>query len=643
MNALDSADRPDRRADAPAAAGPRARDPERRRAAMAIGLCIALAAAAYANALGNGFAYDDTALVEKNPRVHSFDQVPALFAEPYWPGLYGGEKTSLYRPLTLLTFTVDWTLWNGHPAGFHLTNLLLHALATGLLTLLLLRFAGPWGAGIGGAWFALHPVHTEAVANVVGRAELLAAVAVLGALLIVLRGERDAESRPPAAPAALGASALFAAALLTKESAVVLPLLLLLLDGAREGWTGPRAALRSLLARRRLYGTLALAALAALTLRWVALGAAVGGDTAAAFFPDREPVTRFFTMIRVWPEYVRLLVAPLELSADYSPAVLLPASSVTPLGLLGIALAAALLAIALRLWRRRPLVSAGILWVPIALLPVSNLLFPSGVVLAERTLYLPSVGGALVAAGLTELVRERWPRSRRRLAAAATAALLALFAVVTVRRNPVWHDTLTVFNDVLRRHPESYKVHWALANSLAARGEWREAVERYRTALRIWPHDPRVWIELAAQYIRRQGWPPAEEAARRAVALAPEIPTGHHLLVISLLNQERWADAARAANGGLQAAGEDALLYYLLSQAHERPGRHALAARALRASLGLQAGDWTAWFHVAQLHALAGERAPALAALDSAAARLPPTGGAADAVRRLRDALGPTR
>ncbi len=190
--------------------------------------------------------------------------------------------------------------------------------------------------------------------------------------------------------------------MLSKEGAIVLPGLLFVWDAARGDLD--RGLLDYMRRRGATYVGVAAAAAAVLGVRWAVLGHGVAGEPAAAFVPDASFATRFFTMIRVWPHYVRLLVAPFDLSANYSPAVILPAREMTSQGALGLALAAGVALLGWREWRRDPHLTGGLAWIALALLPVSNLLFASGVVLAERTLYLPSAGLSLIAASLTERV-----------------------------------------------------------------------------------------------------------------------------------------------------------------------------------------------------------------------------------------------
>src|SRR4051812_26349467 len=150
------------------------------RAARLSGACLAglLAAAAYGNAVGDGFVLDDAAAIAGNRAV---TRAPAtLWARDFWGGRRERPRTDAYRPLTSATFALDWRLGGGAPWPFHLTNLVLHGLRTALLVAGLWTLATPRVALMAGALFAVHPLHTEAVAGLVGRADVLATL--LGAL-----------------------------------------------------------------------------------------------------------------------------------------------------------------------------------------------------------------------------------------------------------------------------------------------------------------------------------------------------------------------------------------------------------------------------------------------------------------------------
>ena len=145
-----------------------------------------VAVALYLPTVRYGFVQDDRAIIASNPAAHSVGAALRAFDDPYWPRETGA---GLYRPLTILSYAVDWTVSGGRPGWLHVMNALWHGLATVLLVLLLARWLAPLGASVAGLVFAWHPVHVEAVASLVGRAELLVAVGILGAVLAARRGQ----------------------------------------------------------------------------------------------------------------------------------------------------------------------------------------------------------------------------------------------------------------------------------------------------------------------------------------------------------------------------------------------------------------------------------------------------------------------
>ncbi|MBW3553402.1 MAG: hypothetical protein KY466_07830, partial [Gemmatimonadetes bacterium] len=148
---------------------------------IAAGAVALLAVLVYANAARNGFALDDEFIILRNDTVHGIDRVDDALSSPYWPGAPG--RIAMYRPVTSASFALEWDLWGAdRPGGYHITNVLLHAAVSVLVLLLLHTLAGLWPAVAGGALFAVHSVHVEAVANIVGRGELLAAAFFLAAV-----------------------------------------------------------------------------------------------------------------------------------------------------------------------------------------------------------------------------------------------------------------------------------------------------------------------------------------------------------------------------------------------------------------------------------------------------------------------------
>jgi tetratricopeptide (TPR) repeat protein len=600
--------------------------------ALAVGGAALLAVLVYANSLANGFAYDDVWIIQHRDLVHGFGRLPELLTTDYWPDRFG---SGLYRPLTLLTFAIDWWLWGGDPFGFHLVNILLHAAVAAVLTALLLRLFPWWAALAGGAVFAVHPVHTEAVANVVGRAELLTAFFMISACLIYFArlGREDRLGRARTAAIAV----LYVLAMLSKELGVVLPALLLVLDVPKlaRGDAGQlRAYARS---RAPLILTLAAVLLTYLGARWLVLGAPVESVPDRVFIPDASIATRFFTMTRVWPRYFHLLFFPTELSADYSPAVILPASQLTMTGVLGIGLVALTVLLAVLGFRRRPEFSMAVAWAAIALLPVSNLVFVAEIVLAERTLYVPSVAVSIIASLAAVASR---PQLRSWIVA-GLALWVAGGSFVTVRRNPVWKNTDTVFQDMLEHHPESVRVLWWLGDRHLQRGDWEGAKERYYRSLEIWPYQGQYLAELAVHLTDHGELAEAEPIAEQAVAMVPNYLDIHILLGVIRLQRNDAAGVLAAAERARELIGEDALIHRLRADAYEQLGEFDSAASAAEEFIRLKGADttWQDWLRLARLHAAAGDTDAALRALAASEETSSADRAALDSLRAL---LGPS-
>ena len=445
-----------------------------------------VAVATYAPSVRNGFAGDDGQIIVNNPLVHGWAGAgPAAFRSPYWPPQFGG---ALYRPLAIVTYTLDWHWGGGAPAWFHVMNLLWNAGASVLVALL----AGAWSGGrggepgaagdgagaraalVGGLLFAVHPVHVEAVANIVGRAELLAACFTL--LAVYCAVERDN----------WWLSALFwQLGLLSKENAVAAPALIV---GAWVLGIGPRRPTRNLVLA--FGGSWVAVGLLYAALRHAALGAYAPLWSPAPVFLGQSPLGIRLTAVAALTDVARLLLFPLHLRADYSPAERVAVTHVGDaaflLGFLVLAGWAVLLWLA---WRRGRTVEAlGVAWIGIAYLPVANLLFPIGVLIAERTLYLPSAGLALAAGA----VAARLPA--RPGYGLAFALVVIAGATRTVLRIPVWHDNLAVAQSIRRDSPDSYQGHMEAAGILLERGRPDLALTAARLAVEAYAPDPRPYL-----------------------------------------------------------------------------------------------------------------------------------------------------
>jgi hypothetical protein len=459
-----------------------------------------------------------------------------------------------------------------------------------------LAWLTPVGALVTGLVFAVHPVHVEAVANVVGRAELLVAVWLLLAVLGARR-YRQAESPHDRwwwLTATVGAVAL---ALCSKEHGVIAIAVL-----AVDHLLDPR---RSRHSAAGLY-----LAVAALTLAWLFLwrgiaGGLVGAGTHAAFF-GLSPYGRVMTMLPVYLEVVRLLAWPVALASDYAPQVVQVREALTLVGTLGLLTMLAALALGVMSVRRAPVVAFGILVAALSYAPTANLLVVSGVVLAERNLYLAVLAPALIAGWGAARV---WDGPRRRSAAVACAGVVLLFAYRTVDRIPLWSDPLTLLVEEQAAHPENFHTRVLLSEYVAARGDSAWALGELLVAGALFPADPWAAV-LASRQALAQGRPTlalheAERAYRRY---------RHDARIVEVLTDALIATGRRDSALAVAAAGARNLL-----------GSEVVLAAYRRALVAAAGTSWEAMLVDATRDWSAGRVVSAAARLDSLE-RAPPTG-----------------
>ncbi len=500
-------------------------------------MAIAVAIAVAATSLGNGFAYDDLPLIVDNPRVTTLHPLWEYLGQSYWPA--GG----LYRPLTVWLLALQWKLGDGTPWIFHATNVALHALVTGLVYALARRILAPAWAGLAALLFAVHPVHVEAVANAVGVSELLCTALVLAAVLVATRGVNEEFT----AARRLGVIAFGMLAAISKEQGFVTPALLL----AAAGIACVPPGMRSLRKTAPVAGVLALLLAALLLFRASVLGG-LAGDEPAAPLRALAPSARMLVSLGTVPGWVRLLLWPARLSFDYSPPGYPVAANTGAVHLL------AVLMLGIGGWlvwacrAKAPAVTLGIVWIAVALLPVSNLILPTGVLLAERTLYLASVGAVLAAAGVAER-GFAWltSPSAQRAAAVAMAVIVLLAAARSATRAAVWKDNETLLQQVEHEAPDNYRAHRTRALHLDRQGLLDDAAREYRRSMTLWDRDPKVYEDLAILLDRQGRDSEAAAVLRDGLGIEPAAPAMRSKLYYIEAARGDWPAARATAMAGL--------------------------------------------------------------------------------------------
>jgi hypothetical protein len=490
----------------------------RTRLAAAFIIPLLLAGAVYANALHNPFVYDDYRTVVENPSIREPFLLPIL--------LY--DRT---RPLTNLTFAIDRTIWGystPEPLGFHVTNLALHLLNIGLLFRLAVSLArerggaaasvvGPFAAA---ALFAVHPMMTESVGYISGRFELLSTTFYLAAILAGRRWLRGDEN-----PWALLTILFWFAALASKETAVMFPFVLFALDWFTcSPGDSPRRRMRvytPIMATTALLGMLRLVFL-------------IGIESAS--LPAVRGVYGLIAL-DVLRRYLALMVNPAGQTIFHSVQAFTEIFSLRVL--FAAALPVLLVVVALRLRRIDGRIGAGIAWFLFAMIPSSTLVIMGiGEPMAEHRVYLASCGLFLAAGAGADHLRDwaaRYFGPGWKPAAAATlvvAVVVAAFAALTVTRNRVWSDPITLWHESAELAPGHDRPRLLLGEALVDAGRRGEAMDQFRTAIRLRPGSPLPHVKLGQTLAELGRIDEARVEFRKALALDPQDPAARHGMAV---------------------------------------------------------------------------------------------------------------
>ncbi|MFA6079072.1 MAG: tetratricopeptide repeat protein [Candidatus Omnitrophota bacterium] len=428
--------------------------------------------AVYAGTLEHPFIWDDEMLITGNPFVKNWSHVPEIFSSDIGEGA-GGMYHS-FRPLQMLTYVADHSIWRSDTTGYHLTNIFLHILtALAIFWLVSILFENMKLAFFAAFLFVIHPVHTEAVTYISGRSDPLSALFFVLAFICYIKrldGRNIAFS--------IMMSVCYCLALLARESAIILPIILILYHYT-FGKTFSIKKFIPVLAITAIYVILRFTLLERLLLHTV-----VTTDI-------MQRLPGFFAAMF---EYTRLLLAPSMLHMEYGLKIFRAADARVIAGFL---IASGLLIVAFRNRKSNRLIFFAVMWFFLTLIPVSNL-YPVNAYMAEHWLYLPSLGTFLV---MGNMLRRLSSDKRRRILALALFLLLSgWYALTTVRQNSYWKDPVTFFERAAKYAPESHLIHNNLAGAYVAAGRKEDAIKEYEKAIAINPRYAKAYGNLGFLY-----------------------------------------------------------------------------------------------------------------------------------------------
>jgi len=642
--------------------------PQRRSSTALLAGLILCAVLPYLNTLVNGFVYDDNNEVLNNPYLRSFGHLKEIFSTGILAHLGARGVTNYYRPVSTFGFLLCYQLFGPLPYGFHLANVVLNAAIVCLLFILTRRMFQNSGLAFGTAvLFALHPAHSEAVAWVSAVTDLEVTFFFLLTFWFFLEVVRPGGGRLDWPQ--VGMAAGFVLSLLSKEQAVVIPLLATVYehfyrDDRRETSWRQKAA--------RYYSLwLLLVAYLIFRVRFF------GGLTAVLLTPRVTWYEAVLSAFALAGQYVWKFLWPAHLTAYYAFQ-----KSVTPLDprvLAGVVALVACAVLFVLLWKHAHLVSFGLIWFFATLALVLNARWIGPNVFNERYLYLPSIGLCWVAAwgGF-----EAWAWSSHRPAAArkAVAGVLGLLAILAVARivtrNRDWQNEVTYYRTTLAGEPLAVGLHinlgaayWNGGNAEAAEAEWRvaeklapdnamvlnnlglvyarknndaKAIECFERSMRERPVYTDPHLNLGRLYAERGINGPAELQLRAAVALAPLNIQARNRLGQFYFENGRLPEAEVQFRNSVESEATPAAWDYL-GDIYTRWGRREEAEQAFRRAVALDEFDSHAHFGLAALYAAVRNIAEARKEYEAGLRTDPANPQARAALEKLRSHESPAK
>jgi protein O-mannosyl-transferase len=399
----------------------------------------------YKNSLNNGFALDDTIIVEQNPIITNLEYTRYMFINKYWPH----KDNANYRPLMVLSLALNYDIHELDPYGYHLVNMVLNALNAVLVFLLIYYLFGHLTlAFLAGLIFAGHPIHTEAVANVVGRAELLVTFFMLLSLIMHFKKKYGY------------AFVFLMIGALCKEFAVVTPFLAMVISLKDK---------RSLKEEIKPYLSYFFGIFTIIGMRYLICGR-LSSLPIWYYNPLRQATDweRIMTAFVVFKDALWQMILPLQFSPDYSFNHIPVVRQLNAATLSGMTLMLALCLTGLWSLKKKRLYFVAIFFFLIPYMLTSNIIIPIETIRAERWMYFPSIGFALFFALLINNVLQSKKTLAAILAILLLTVMIGFYSIQTISRNPAWKDTNTLNLSSLEAAPNNYIVMGGAGTALVA-------------------------------------------------------------------------------------------------------------------------------------------------------------------------------
>lgn len=488
-------------------------------------LIIFVGFAIYSSSLNGQFIWDDDVLVKNNSYIKSWSNVDKLFAGGI-STYFSGAGLNFYRPLQMITYTADYSLWKLDIRGYHLTNILLHiGVALLIYFFINILFSDAFLACLTSVFFVSHPVHTEAVSYISGRSDSLSALFMILCFIFYIKA-LHADNMVFNIIVVLS----YICAILSRETSLILPILFLLYH----------YAFQKKIKLKIFFLILAISFLYVL-FRLTILRSLLDSPAHSSAFLERLP--GFFIALY---SYIKILAVPCNLHMGYG-AILFDFSDIrVSFGLLILVFS---LAYALRAKKSSKLIFFSISWFFIALLPVSNI-YPINAYIAEHWLYIPSIGVfLLIANGLRCMYRQE---RLRRAAIFIIIVLLALSSYFTIRQNEYWKDPVDFYKRTIKYVPGNNSLYLNLGMAYFNIGKKEEAASVFKKAIQVNPNNADAYNNLGNIYSDIGNKEDVISAYKKAIEINPDYAGAYFNLFLFYFREKQYSLAIECCDKAIE-------------------------------------------------------------------------------------------
>jgi len=524
----------------------------------AVLLILFLTLVVYSNSLGGQFVSDDEYFVVKNVNVKSLKNIPDFFMNRSAVA-FADLSLDVYRPVTVLSYAIDYLFWKLNTFGYHLVNVLLHSANAILIFIFLYALFGDiWIAAFASLFFALHPVETEVVSWISGRSSLLFLLFYLSALLLYIRGK------------ILPSLVLFAASLFSKEMAVTLPLLIVAYDIHFPG----KESLK-----RKIYKYIPYFIIVA---AFILIRAFVLKRVSQCGWWGDSPYYTFLSMLVSFVDYLRVLVLPVNQCAFYITDIY--TTIFHPKVLLGLALLLISLGSIPLVFKRSKKMSFFMCWFFITILPVSNIV-PLRALIAERFLYIPSIGFCV-------LLAMALAKQKKAIATAAAISIVVIYGLLTMIRNEDWRDPVLLAKSIIRVSPHNTWGYSCLGSAYLGDERYADAEKALKKAIVLSPDYSSPKTALGFCYLKAEKYEEAIALLTESLKSDPRNLETLNLLGICYGSLKKYDEAIKRFESSIAIDKTFVNAYLNLGATYEFLQKHDLAIkeynRALARSRGAQ-------------------------------------------------------